>query len=367
MRRHSTSVTFVIMAGGRGERLWPLVRATRPKVCLSLNGTQSLLKTTIERLRPAWPRARWLIVTTREQAEAVRAQLPPTLRRALLVEPRVRSTAACMTLAAVAEAARDPHRVLVVTPADHWVGDAAAFRRAVRAAIGAAVAHDTIATIGVHPTHAHPGLGYLCAGAPLGRGRVPRVFRLERLIEKPSRALATRLLRRPHTYWNTGTFVATAEKFLECVSEWLPEHARRLVPLAGHLRHANRGGPRSIRAFLHRASPAYRALETISFDHGVMGHLRGGIVVEGRFPWADLGSWDAWVRLSQPTARTVLVDSRHVTVVSHPEHVVATIGVRNLLVVQTPSATLICHPDKVQAVRRVVRRLDADARFAAYR
>ncbi|MBI3083027.1 MAG: mannose-1-phosphate guanylyltransferase/mannose-6-phosphate isomerase, partial [Candidatus Omnitrophica bacterium] len=111
----------------------------------------------------------------------------------------------------------------------------------------------------------------------------------------------------------------------------------------------------------------YRALEAVSFDHGVMDHLQGGLVVEGRFSWADLGSWETWAGLCHPSPQTVAVDSHNVTVVSQDRHLVATIGVRDLLVVHTPSATLICRPDKAQEVREVVKRLSRDPRLARYR
>src|SRR3990167_2894154 len=160
------AVTFVIMAGGRGKRLRPLVSAARPKVCLSLDGTRSLLQATIERLGPVWPRAHWLIVTTRGQANIIRRHLPAKFRRALLVEPQIKNTAACLTLAAATVAARDPRRVMVVVPADHWVGDAVAYRRTLRTAIHAALREDAIAMIGIRPTHGHTGLGYLRVGSP---------------------------------------------------------------------------------------------------------------------------------------------------------------------------------------------------------
>ncbi len=373
MTKHP-AVTFVIMAGGKGERLWPLVRSATPKVCLSPDGTRSLLAATIDRLRLVWPHPEWLIVTTNGQAEAVRAALPSALRDAVLVEPQVKNTAACITLAAVTLAMRDPHRVMVVTPADHWVSDVPAFRQALRTAIRAAVAHDTIVTIGIRPTHPHTGLGYLCAGARLGAregragasvngARAPRMYRLKQFIEKPSTARAAALVKQPRTYWNSGTFVGTADKFLESVTQWLPEHTRRLVPLAetlhGHRRFSNA-------SFLQRARAAYRALEEISFDHGVMDHLSEGLVVEGQFRWADLGSWDVWAQLGRASSRTIGIESENITVVGQEGHLVATIGVRDLVIVQTPSATLICHPQRAQAVREIVKRLALDPRLASY-
>ena len=105
----------------------------------------------------------------------------------------------------------------------------------------------------------------------------------------------------------------------------------------------------------------------MSFDHGVMDHVRGGLVVEGRFPWADLGSWDIWAQVAKAACQTVAVGCRNVTVVGQERHLIATVGVQDLLIVQTPSATLVCRPDQAQAVREVVRRVSADPQLASYR
>lgn len=356
--RQSPAVTFVILAGGRGERLWPLVRADRPKICLSLDGAKSLLAATIDRLRSVWPTAQWMVVTTAGQAQAVRRCLPPAWRGTVLVEPEPKNTAACIAVAAAAIARRDPDRVLVVAPADHWIGRLEAYRHSVRAAIVVAARHHAIATIGVRPTHPHTGLGYLCAGAALAsrRSAGARVFRLARFVEKPSRAVAQRLITRPGTYWNVGLFVGSARTFLRCLTEHLPAHVRHVLPLAARV-----GRP----SFTREARRVYQQVPAVSFDHGVMDRLTGGLIVEGRFAWEDLGSWEAWVRRAGE-ARAISVESKQVAVVTHGHHLVATVGVRNLLVVATPSATLICAPDRAQAVRAVVKRLARDPRLAAY-
>ena len=360
-----SSVTFVIMAGGKGERLWPLVRAGHPKVCLSPDGTTSLLQATIERLRAVWPGAGWRIVTTQEQAPAIRVQLPHALRGALLIEPEGKNTAACLTLAAAVLAARDLRGVMVAVPADHWIGDVAAFQRAMRSAIRAAVRHQALVTIGIVPASPHAGFGYLCAGKAVRPAGGAPSYRLKRFIEKPSVALARRLLRRPRTYWNSGIFIGTCGQFLACIAAWLPEHARRLVPVGEDLEAAP-GAPGRHGA-ARRAAAAYRAVKAVSFDHGVMNHLRDGVVVEGRFAWADLGSWEAWAKLRRASSPTVGVRSDRITVVSQGRHLVATVGVRNLLVVHTPSVTLVCPTDRTQAVRDLARQVAQDRRLAAFR
>jgi mannose-1-phosphate guanylyltransferase len=265
-----------------------------------------------------------------------------------VVEPEIKNTAACLTLAAAIVAARDPDGVLVAEPADHWVSDASAFRQSLRAAVSAAVRHQTIATIGIRPTSPDPGLGYLCA----------RAGHLVRFIEKPPRAVAARLVRRPGTYWNSGMFVSPVQVLLDLVARNLPAHARRLAPL---------GQAWGTRSFAASARRAYRGLDAVSFDHGVMAHVQNGIVVEGRFGWTDLGSWDAWAKAGRSSARTLSVGSQRVTVVGNHRHLVATIGVRDLVVVHTPSATLICPPSHAQRVREIVKQLWQDPQWAPYR
>jgi mannose-1-phosphate guanylyltransferase len=162
-------------------------------------------------------------------------------------------------------------------------------------------------------------------------------------------------------------FIGSADKFLECVTEWLPDHTRRLIPLADYFRHDHGRVMRRQASFTRAANAAYQALRPVSFDHGVMDHVHGGLVVEGRFGWADLGSWETWAALGRASSRTLAIDSHNVTVVSRPDHLVVTVGVRDLVLVHTPSATLLCRADKAQQVREVVKRLATDPRLAAYR
>ena len=354
--QHS-AVTFVIMAGGKGERLWPLVREGKPKVCLAPDGDRTLLQRTIDRLRPIYPTADWLIVTTQGQAEAIRASLPARMRRAVLVEPAIKNTAACVGLAATWVAKRHPEGIMVVVPADHWIDQEDNFRATLRTAIDAAATHATLVTIGIRPTHAHPGLGYLCAGTSVRATGHARTFRLARFVEKPPAEAARALLKRGRTYWNSGMFIGPARTFLKSLAIHLPKHARHLALLADA----------TSTSFARQAQRAYQPLEAISFDHGVMNHWQGGLIVEGNFGWADLGSWDIWARLGQASSRTVMVESQNVTVVGHNGHLVATVGVRDLVIVQTPSVTLVCHPDRAQAVREIVKRIATEPALASYR
>ena len=348
---------FVIMAGGKGERLWPLARACRPKVCLRVDGVHTLLDATLTRLAPMATPRNTLIITTHDQAAMIRHSLPRAFRPSVIVEPEPKNTAGCISMAAAIVAARAARTVMCVLPADHWIPDAAAFRRSLGAAVAVAAAAPVMAMIGVRPSQVHPGLGHLCVSRRLGRRQECQVFRLARFIEKPSRKTARQLMRQRRVFWNAGIFVGQAGTFLTLIRRWLPEHARFLGPLGERFGRAD---------FAKQAKTAYRALQAISFDDGVMAHVREGAVVEGDFVWEDLGSWESWARIRRLNAPSIVVDSRNVRTLSADGHLVAAVGLKDVIVVHTPDATLVCHARSTQAVRTVTAHLSQDQRMVRY-
>ena len=345
------------MAGGKGERLWPVVRADRPKVCVSADGRTTLLEATLKRLRPLARTQDLLIITTQEQLDPIRRHLPRMFHPSLLAEPEPRNTAACIALAAGILAARDPRLVMVVLPADHWIPQTTVFQRSLRAAIEAADDSDRMVMIGVRPTRVHSGLGHLCVKGVRGREQGCRVFRLARFVEKPSRASAQRLMRQHTVYWNAGIFVGRVTTFLTLIQRWLPDHARHLFPL---------GTMVSRPTFWRRARAAYREVRPVSFDTGVMAHVHDGDVIEGAFQWEDLGSWDSWMRVNRLKEPGLSIASRNVRVLSPEGHLVAAVGLEDAIIVQTTDATLVCRGSDAQAVRHVVARLSQDTRLSRY-
>lgn len=344
-------VVFAILAGGKGERLWPLVRSANPKVCLSPDGSKTLLARTFERLKTAWPAASFFIITTQEQEKAIRKVLPKQKRIQLIIEPEGKNTAACITLAALAATRQDSNAILFTVPADHWVGQLKPFRQTAQTAIHMAAQEDCLVTIGIRPTHAHTGFGYLCAGKRVKKetGRPPAVFKVVRFVEKPSLSVARRLIGSSSTYWNSGMFAGKASVFIARIKRHLPQHYRQLS-----------------KAGLGNLTRVYPRLKPVSFDNGVMQHLRDTLVVQGNFPWEDLGSWDVWARLGGKTVRTLSLQSSRISTIGERGHLIVTLGVSNLLIVQTPTATLVCHADKAQSVREIARELASRASLKAY-
>lgn len=348
-------VVFVVLAGGRGERLWPLVRRNRPKISIMAGEGRSILRATVDRLKAIDQKASWLFITTQDQARWIREELPRSFQKSIVVEPEGRNTAACITLAAQRIAFKNPQRIMVVVPADHWIGDMEKYKKSVKTAIRVAFSKSTLVTIGVRPTSARTGLGYLVPGRTIkGRWSV-RVRQLTRFVEKPSSVIAKKLIK-GGAYWNSGIFVGSAGAFLVRLEKNMPRHVDGVLLLA-------QKGTRSL-----TACRAYRKVKSTSFDQGVMEHLRDALMVQGDFDWEDLGSWDALSRhVTTNSDYLISVDSQNITAVSEEPHLIAVIGLKDIVIVRTSRATLVCARDHVQAVRRVAQRIDRQPRFAGYR
>lgn len=285
------------------------------------------------------------MVTSAPQARGVRRVLPELSPRTILVEPTGRNTAAAVALAALGVARRDPGGVMIVLPADHVIGRHGAFRRCLRTACGVAERTGALVTLGIEPTRAETGYGWIAAGERLaGFGR--EVTAVERFIEKPSKARAERLLRGGGVYWNSGIFAWRVDAILEALERHVPD-------VLGPLRDAMPRG----RAALERA---YRRLPSVSIDVGVLERARSVAMVRARFPWNDVGTWAAveglWRRRGGANAvrgRAVMLDGQG-CVVEAGDRVVAVLGLDDVVVVNTADAVLVCRKDRAQDVRRVV-------------
>jgi mannose-1-phosphate guanylyltransferase len=342
--RHSRYA--VVMAGGSGTRFWPRSRRRTPKQFLPIVGGRSMLQETVARVAPLVGASRVLVVAGRSQARVVRAQLPTLPPRNLLAEPVGRNTAAAIALAALALERRTPGASMVVLPADHAISAHGVFRADIRLALGVAERTGTLVTLGLPPTRAETGYGYIRPGPALPgtRGRVARVAGF---IEKPDRARAVALVAGGRALWNAGIFAWRAADVLEELRAFVP---RVVGPLEAAL---DRGG-RALAA-------AYRRIPPISIDHGVLEHSRRVTVVRARFPWSDVGSWAAvepyWRAAGNGhntvRGRALPIDSRG-CVVDSPKRLVALVGVDDLVVVDAGDAVLVCRKDRAQDVRLVV-------------
>ncbi len=363
--RYRLMLHALIMAGGSGTRFWPLSRRRLPKQLLSLDGGPTLLDQAVSRLDGlVRPEHTW-VVTNEAQAEAVAAALPPAVPRTnVLAEPVGRDTAAALGLGATAVLRVDPEATLLATPADHVIRPATRFRDVVLAAAALVSRRPgSVATLGVPPAHPSTSYGYIRAGRPLEPRGAFRAFDVEAFKEKPDRAVAEGYIAAGGHYWNAGIFVWRARDLLQALGRRLPATAEAL----GRIGEAHGTGPEAFRAAL---AAEYPTLRKISIDYAVLEpEAERCFVVEVDFEWSDVGSWRALPDLFGADAGEVTVanavhrglDTRRTTVVgSGGGRVIATVGVEDLVIVETPDAVLVCRRDRVEDVKRLVERLEKE-------
>ncbi|CAN5170371.1 mannose-1-phosphate guanylyltransferase [soil metagenome] len=334
----------VILAGGSGTRLWPASRRARPKQLIALASTGDALVTTATRIGADLAGGRVTIVTAASQAAATRGVVPGIT---LIEEPFARNTAAAIGLAAATLVLEDPDAVLAVMPADQHVTNRAGLVHALDVALTAAEQTDAIATIGIAPTRAETGFGYLELAGP---ATLDTVMPVVRFVEKPDLATAERYVSSGRYLWNAGIFCARAQRLLDELETYLPETASAVREIAKH--------PET-------AAPRYEVLASISIDHAVMEKAARVVTVPASVGWDDIGSWAALpaVRGSDANGNTIageaIVLDGSGNIVMTDGAIIAIVGVSDLVIVKSGDAVLVIPKDRAQDVRLVIEALHA--------
>jgi mannose-1-phosphate guanylyltransferase len=344
----------IIMAGGRGTRFWPASRGGLPKQFLPIGGTGSLLARTGKRLWPLAPPHDAWVVTNVAHVGIAADHLPEIPRDQIVGEPVGRNTAPCIALAAALVAKEDPEGVLLVAPADHWIGDEEAFRATCEAGVRIAREERGLVTFGVVPTGPETGYGYIEAGDKLEGGGGAR--RVVRFTEKPDRKTAEEFLTGGRHYWNSGIFAWRADVFLEELEGQHPDMAAECRRIA---KAVDRGSA---------LETGYPGLTSISVDYAVLEHSDNVFVVPARYPWSDVGSWDALAAISEPDESGNVLEGDSMAIESEGCFVragtrfIAVVGVDDLVVVDMPDALLISSMSRTQDVKKVVEALEKAGR-----
>jgi mannose-1-phosphate guanylyltransferase / mannose-6-phosphate isomerase len=345
----------VIMAGGSGTRFWPLSRQLFPKQLLKIIDDETLIQQTMRRVVAAAPAERVMISTNPPQAESIRVQLSEwkdALKDNFVLEPEGRNTAPAIALVALHLMRRDPNAVMLVVPADHIVKGQKDFDAAV--ALAASLADQgLLVTFGIKPIRPETGYGYIKPDLKraLGKRGALKGYRVGRFVEKPNAVKAAQYLKAGDYYWNSGMFVWRAATVLEEIRRHQPALARGIEQIARLMeQNASRAA----------VDEAYRALPSISIDTGVMEQSGKAAMVPVSFKWSDVGSWGSLDEVATKDKAGNVVGGRVVdigsqrSIVYGGRRVVATIGLTDMVVVDTPDATLVCPKSRAQDVKRIV-------------
>jgi mannose-1-phosphate guanylyltransferase len=366
MVTEALTVHAVILAGGRGTRFWPRSRTRTPKQLLNIVGRQTMLEQTVARLRPLIPAERIWTVTNSEQASEVKKQLPAAARKRVLTEPVGRNTAAAIALAAlhIRHAARGD-ALLAVLPADHYIANPERYRIIVRAALEVARRKGRMVVLGIPPTRPETGFGYIeRMGEALDSKGFP-VYAVRRFTEKPALAVAKEYAGSGHYHWNAGMFFWRVSTFLENLDKHLPKTFAALESVSESI--SRKGYDRKLRTI-------YPKLQNISVDYSILEPATrqpgapSVFVIPAEVGWSDIGSWAAvYELLAKHPGDNILprdghaLDSNGNFFWSNSKFVAA-VGVKDLVVVETPDALLICPRERAQDVGKVVKWLEENRR-----
>ncbi len=343
----------VIMAGGRGERFWPLSTSRTPKPFIKLIGDKTMIQMTIERLAGLLPKERIFVVLGEDHVDVASSQLPDLSRDRFIVEPEGRDTAPCIGFAALLLRLRDPEAVMVVLPADQYIPDKEAFVATASAAVEQARQKECLVTFGITPTRPETGYGYIYATERIG-GVGPSCFRVGRFVEKPDETKAAQYLADGNYFWNSGIFVWRAATVLAGIERHMPELSRGLRALEAA---AAAGDSR-------KTAEVFKGLPKISIDYGLMEKADNGVMVKADFAWDDMGAWSSLRRVMKLDeagnylqGNLVCVDAKD-CVVFGENMPVGVIGVSNLIVVASPEGVLVCDRRRDQETRQIARMIE---------
>jgi mannose-1-phosphate guanylyltransferase len=360
----------ILMAGGRGERFWPLSRGKMPKQLLALLGKKSFLQEAVDRVLPLVPAKNIFVITNAAQLPEVRKQLPKIPKQNLVAEPMGRDTCAAVTLGAALVGARSTTGVMAVLPADHVIPEEKKFQQVLSDAFDMAAQGQAMVTIGIKPMEPATGYGYIHVGlelpTPSGARKTKTLFyKAEKFVEKPHFEKALEYVNSGQYRWNAGMFVWS---FIT-VTNGLEKHQPEMFA-ACHRWFKVANQPAKLAKVLAKDYPA---IKKISIDYALMEHAQNVIVADGAFAWDDLGAWNALARhlkadaegncavadfIHVDAARNIIYDAR-----TKNKTPIAVVGLRDSILVQTDDAVLLAHKSKAQKVKELVRKLGGDARL----
>lgn len=348
-------VYAILMAGGVGTRFWPRSRKNNPKQVLNIVDHETMIEATFKRLKGLVEKSNIFVVTNYDQKSIIQENLPDLKDENFILEPFGRNTAPCIGLAAIHALVKDPDSIMLVLPADHTINDVRKFHEVAQVAMNFAYENNALVTLGITPAYPSTGYGYIQRGEEIAQVKSHRICKVKTFAEKPNLDTAQRFLESGDFFWNSGMFIWKTSTILEEVGEKLPEIYEGLMEIKKHI---------GTSKYTDSVDEIYRRIRGISIDYGVMQVSERVYVIPTDIGWNDVGSWETVYDISEKDKNKIAgdyedlinVDSLESYVYS-PEKVVALVGMKNLIVVDTGDALLICKKSQAQKVKDVVDQL----------
>ncbi|MDF9840206.1 MULTISPECIES: mannose-1-phosphate guanylyltransferase [unclassified Paenibacillus] len=348
------TITCVIMAGGKGERFWPKSRTNLPKQFLNISGNKSMIQQSIARLEKLIDIGQIFVVTNELYAELIKAQIPNLPNENIIIEPVGRNTAPCIGLASIIIEDRFPDSTMIVIPSDHIIENEEGFVKILETAVEVAQENSNLVTLGIQPTYPETGYGYIESTNEIQSINGLSVHKVNKFVEKPDLGTAQSYLESGNFFWNSGIFVWKIETIRSYIQKLMPEMHDILETMRTVLNSPERDT--IIRT-------EFLKMPDQSIDYGIMEKVNNIYVIPCVFGWDDVGSWTALDRISELDENGNVIkgnilnlDTKHCIIESNGK-LIATLGIENLIIVDTEDVTLICTKDKAQEVKLLLKEL----------
>lgn len=347
----------VIMAGGGGTRLWPLSKKDRPKQLISFSDGQSLFADAVERLDGLFKKENIFVVTIADQVSALHAQAPSLPLSQFIIEPQPKGTASVIGLAAITLKKKNPDAIMAVLTADHIIGNLSLFHSLLKNALPLAEQNHLI-TLGIKPTYPATGYGYIETGSTL---IASDTLIVKKFVEKPDKNLASQYLKEGNYYWNSGMFIWKAERILDEFDNQMPDLFKKLDQIS-HLEND--------KEYAKKFSEIWSSIKPQTIDYGIMEHAKDVVLLKADdMKWNDVGSWDSLYDFLPADSsgnviknkNSILVDSSGVLILGENENkLIASLGVQDLVIIETDKALLICKKGETQRIKEVIEKIKSE-------